>query len=154
MKTLDLIHEFLAQPRFAFIGVSRNPRSFSRTLFRDFLARGYQIQPVNPFAAEIDGRHCYPTVRSITPPPANVFLMARRDSLNTLLRECAQSGATLAWLYGVSGLKDVPPETLRIAEEYGIGIIPGYCPYMFFKDATFFHRWHGSLWKMIGLFPK
>lgn len=154
MKTLPFIHEFLRQPRFAFIGVSRDPKNFSRMLFRDFLQRGFHVMPVNPFAAEIDGHHCYPTVRSINPPPVTAFIMARRNSMNTLLRECCQTGVTLVWLFGVNGPGDVPPEAIRIGEEYGVGIIPGYCPYMFFQDARFFHRWHGSLWKLLGRFPQ
>jgi len=39
MVSLDRIQDFLAQKRFAFAGVSRQPKDFSRALFREFRAR-------------------------------------------------------------------------------------------------------------------
>jgi len=154
MKTLSLVHEFLDLPRFAFIGVSRNPRSFSRALFRDFKVRGYEILPVNPYARDIDGTLCFQSIRQIVPAPTAALIMTSRNKAKPLVRECCQAGATLVWLYGISGPKDVSSEVLRIGEEYGAGIIPGYCPYMFFRDSSWFHRLHTSAWKFVGLYPK
>ncbi len=154
MNSLSLIHEFLALPRFAFVGVSRNPRAFSRLLFQDFKKRGYDALPVNPFARDIDGALCYPSVGKIAPPATAALIMSSRNSSKILMRECCQAGATLVWIYGISGPKDVVPEVLRIGEEYGAGIIPGFCPYMFFQDSSWFHRLHTSAWKFVGLYPK
>lgn len=154
MNSLSLIHEFLALPRFAFVGVSRNPGAFSRLLFRDFKNRGYDVLPVNPYARDIEGTLCYTSVSEITPPPRAVLIMASRNSSKILVRECCRAGATLVWVHGISGSKDVAPEVLRIGEEYGAAIIPGYCPYMFFSDAPWFHKLHTVAWKFVGLYPK
>ena len=56
MTERQLIDDFLAQKRIAVVGVSRNPRDFTRTMFNEFIRRGYDAVPVNPNAAEIDGR--------------------------------------------------------------------------------------------------
>jgi predicted CoA-binding protein len=154
MNSLSLIHEFLALPEFAFVGVSRNPAAFSRLLYRDFRNRDYRVLPVNPYARDIDGTRCYASVSEITPPPTAVLIMASRNASKALVRQCCQAGATLVWVYGISGSKDVAPEVLRIGEEYGARIIPGYCPYMFFRDSPWFHRLHTTAWKLIGLYPK
>ena len=154
MKTLSLVHEFLDLPRFAFIGVSRNPRSFSRTLFRDFKVRGYEILPVNPYARDIDGSLCFQSIRQIVPAPTAALIMTSRKNTTLLVRECCQAGATLVWLYGIGRPKDVSPEVVRIGEEYGTGIIHGFCPYMFFRDSSWLHRLHTSAWKFVGLYPK
>ena len=42
------IRDFLAQKRFAFIGVSRQPKDFSRALFPRIPSRGYEPVPVHP----------------------------------------------------------------------------------------------------------
>ena len=49
MTTLAVrANEFLAQRRIALVGVSRDPRDLSRTLFRELRRRGYDVVPVNP----------------------------------------------------------------------------------------------------------
>jgi predicted CoA-binding protein len=42
------IDAFLASKRIAFIGLSHNPKDFSRHLFREFVEHGYDVVPVNP----------------------------------------------------------------------------------------------------------
>ena len=55
MTRMENIRDFLAQKRFAFIGVSRQPKDFSRALFREFKTRNYEPVPVHLEAAEIEG---------------------------------------------------------------------------------------------------
>ena len=59
MGTEQLAHDFLAHRRFAFVGVSRSPDDFSRHLLRELLNRDYDVVPVNPALAEVEGRRCY-----------------------------------------------------------------------------------------------
>ena len=48
--TLDDVRDFLAQRRIAFVGLSRDPKHFSRVVFREMSQRGYDVVPVNPAA--------------------------------------------------------------------------------------------------------
>jgi predicted CoA-binding protein len=50
------ITKFLECKRVAFVGVSRDPHHFSRSLWREFLAKGYDPVPVDPQATEIEGQ--------------------------------------------------------------------------------------------------
>ncbi|NIT57061.1 MAG: CoA-binding protein, partial [Aliifodinibius sp.] len=50
------IAEFLQEPEFVFIGLSRDPKHFSRSLFKEFLKHGYEPVPVNPNSDEIEGK--------------------------------------------------------------------------------------------------
>ena len=43
MATLDEIRDFLSLKRIAVVGVSRNPKDFTRSLFREFVRRGYDV---------------------------------------------------------------------------------------------------------------
>ena len=50
------IDKFLSNHRIALVGVSRNPQDFSRAVFRELTARGYDVVPVNPLSlAEVSG---------------------------------------------------------------------------------------------------
>lgn len=150
----NLINEFLMQKRFAVVGVSRDPRDFSRRLFTDLLKRGYNIIPVNPSAKELEGRQCFARLRDIKPPVTSALLMTSRTITDQVVRDCADAGVTLVWIFGISGVKDISPTALKICEEYGIEVVPGYCPYMFMPMTAFFHRAHAFAWKVIGRYPK
>jgi predicted CoA-binding protein len=153
MKPRSLIKEFLSLKRFAFVGVSRDPREFSHRLFKEFLNRGYDVIPVNPNAKEIDGRTCFPGMKAIVPKVTAAFVLTPRTMTERILIDCAEAGVTLVWIYGISGLRDVSPDTVRICEQRGLALVPGYCPYMFMPTTALFHRVHGFVWKLIGLYP-
>jgi hypothetical protein len=152
-KTRDLIEEFLEVKRFAMVGVSRNPREFSRRLFEEFLRRGFDVIPVNPYVNEIDGVSCFKTIRDVRPHVTSALLMIPKAMTDKVLLECAESGVTLVWLYGISGPKDVSPNALEICAAHGIKVIRGYCPFMFLPATPFFHRMHGAAWKLFGKYP-
>jgi len=67
MTTLAQIQEFLGHKRLAVIGVSRNPKDFTRSLFQEFQRRQYDVVPVNPDVTEVAGQHCYAHVGDIQP---------------------------------------------------------------------------------------
>ena len=62
--SFETIAEFLAQKHIAMIGISRNPKDFSASLFRELERRGYDIVPVNPKASEVMGRPALPEYRT------------------------------------------------------------------------------------------
>ena len=82
------IDGFLAQKRIAFIGASRNPSHFSRKLFAELAARGYDLVPVNPLAAEIDGHPCYAQVADIDPPPSAALVMTPPRQAAAVVEDC------------------------------------------------------------------
>lgn len=139
--------------RFAMVGVSRDPEQFSRKLFRELIRRGYDVVPVNPHVRELDGRRCYARLQDITPRVTSALLMTSRARTEGILRDCADAGVTLVWIYGISGPRDVSRDALKICQDFGIGVVPGYCPYMFMPMTAFYHRLHGIVSKLIGKYP-
>ena len=154
MNTHALIQKFLTHEKIAMVGVSRDPKDFSRRLFRAMSAQGHIMFPVNPSAAEIDGIHCFPSVEAIPVPVKCALLMTTRRVTDYVVKECASAGIELVWIYGISGPTQVSPYTLRICEQLGLGVIPGYCPYMFLEKSALFHRLHRFVWKAMGKYPK
>ncbi len=154
MQTTDLINQFFNQERFAMVGVSRNSRDFSRTLFREFIQRGRDVLPVNSKAVMLDGKKAYASIRDVWPPVKGALLMTSPEGTLRALQECFEAGVTMVWVYGIVGPKKISPEVLSYCEEHGIGVIPGYCPYMFLPGAETFHRFHRWAWKLLGYYPR
>ena len=152
-KTHELIDDFMAQKRLTIIGVSRNEKDFSRALFREFLQRGYDAIPVNPNATVVEGRRCFARVGDITPGIGSVLLMTPPAESAPLLREAIEAGVTRVWIYRTLGHRATHDDVVALCREKGIGLIEGYCPFMFFPEPQFFHRMHGFFLKLVGTYP-
>jgi predicted CoA-binding protein len=148
-----LINEFLKVKRFAIVGVSHDEKEFSRKLYHELCRRGYDIVPVNPFIKHINGKPCVARVQDIRPPVTSALLMTSQATTDQVLRDCADAGITLVWIYGISGVKNVSQSALKICDETGIKAVSGYCPFMFFHGSAFFHRLHGFALKLTGSYP-
>jgi predicted CoA-binding protein len=154
MSILERIQEFLAQERFAIVGVSQSPRDFSRTLFREFSDRGYDPVPVNPAAKEIDGRLCFRRVQDIEPPVDGVLLMTSPAVTDIVVRDCAEAGVKRVWMYRAGGHGAVTADAVRFCEASGMSVIPGECPLMFLPGGAWLHRAHGLVKKIVGTYPR
>ena len=151
---MEDVREFLAQKRFAFVGVSRQPRDFSRMLFREFQKRQFQPVPVHPQASEIEGVKCFARVADIEPPVDSVLLMTPAAANANLAQECAAAGIKRVWFYrgGLAGAASAT--ALQICEANGMRAIPGEGPFMFFEGTSWLHRFHGLVKKITGAYPR
>ena len=152
MTTRALIDDFLARKRFAMVGVSRQANDFSRTLFRAFCQRGYEVLPVNPGASEMEGRPCYARIQD-APNIDAVLLMTPPKLSEAAVRQCAEAGVRTVWFYRAVGCGALSPEAVTFCESKGIQVIAGYCPLMFLPGAEFYHRLHGFFLKLVGRYP-
>ena len=56
-------------------------------------------------------------------------------------------------MYRAGGAGAVSAQAVKYCEEHGIAVVPGECPFMFFSDGSWFHRFHGVLRKVVGKYP-
>jgi uncharacterized protein len=154
MTRIANIRDFLAQKRFAFIGVSRHPKDFSRALFREFRTQNYEPVPVHLEAAEIEGVPCFTHLRDIRPAVDSVLLMTPPTVTNLLVRECVEAGIKCVWFYRGAGQGALTENALQICEANGIRTIRGECPFMFFDNTPWPHRFHGLVKKIAGVYPR
>jgi len=153
MTTRERIDDFLGRRRLAMVGVSRQPRDFTRLMFREFQRRGYDVEPVNPAATEIDGRRCFARVQDVTPAVDAALLMTPPKATEAIVRDCLAAGVRTVWLYRATGSGAVSPQAVEFCQANGIDVIAGYCPHMFWEDSAFFHRMHGFFMKLTGRYP-
>jgi len=136
------------------VGVSRRRQDFTRRLWEELLRRGYDALPVNPLAAEIAGRRCYPRVQEIEPPPGAALLLTRPAVTEQVVRDCAEAGIRRLWLYRAVGRGAVSQEAVAFCQAQGMPVVAGLCPWMFLPEAGWIHRLHGWLWKIGGGYPR
>jgi uncharacterized protein len=153
MTTLADIRAFLACRRFALVGVSRNSKDFSRVLFREFRQRGYDVVPVNPGVAEIEGVPCAARLQDVAPPVAAALLMTSPAVTERVVEDCAQAGIASVWMYRAVGAGALSPAAVRLCESKGMRLVAGECPMMFLPDAAWFHRFHGFCRRAFGKYP-
>ena len=147
------IRDFLAQRRIAMIGVSRNPKDFSRLLFREMTKRGYDMAPVNPAASDVEGRMCFASVKDVRPVPDAALLMTSASATEQAVRDCIAAGIRRVWMYRAAGQGAVNAEAVAFCKINGVELIEGHCPFMFFPGTSLLHRAHGFILKIIGSYP-
>jgi len=153
MTTTRDIQEFLALHRIAMVGVSRNPKDFSRHLFREMCARGYDMVPVNRLADEIEGRESFQCLQAVKPAVEGVLVMTWFHESIRVVRDCAEAGVHRVWLYRASGKGSVSPEAVEFCKQSGIQVVEGHCPFMFFPHSGLIHQAHGVLLRLSGAYP-
>lgn len=153
MAKLSEIQDFLSQKRIAMVGVSRNQRDFSRSLFDDLVRHGFDVVPVNPNSSEIGGKTCFGQLSAVTPVPDAVLVMTSVAQREDILRECIALGIRCAWTYGVNGKDSVSPSVASDCRKAGMTVVQGECPYMFLSHTGGIHRFHGFVRKLFRSYP-
>ncbi len=131
--------EFLKSRRIAVAGVSRT-NGVGNAVLRKLRASGYDVVPVNPNAAELEGTTCYPDLASIPGAlDALVFASHPRLALD-MVRQGAERGIRKIWFHRSFGEGSVSAEAVRECTARGIEPIVGGCPLMYCEPVDFGHR--------------
>ena len=154
MTVMERIQDFLGQKRFAIVGVSRQPKDFSRVLLREFRQKGFDPVPVNPEAREMEGVPCFARLQEIEPPVDGALLMTPPARTDRVVRDCAEAGIKRVWMYRATGQGAVSADAVKFCEANGISVIAGECPMMFLPGGAWFHRLHGWVKKIAGSYPR
>ncbi len=153
MSSMAAIRDFLAQKRIAVVGVSHDPKDFSRGLLRTLRERGYEAVAVNPHLTSADDAPCYASLIDVAPPVDGVLMMTSPAVTDEVVQECARLHIPRVWMYRAVGDGAVSPQAIEFCEEHGIAVVPGECPYMFLVGEPWFHRLHGFVRKITGAYP-
>jgi predicted CoA-binding protein len=147
------IEDFLSCKRLAMVGVSSNPKDFSRGLFAEFTRRGYDMVPVNPQMSEVGGTRCFARLQDVQPPVEGVVVMTAADKSEQVVHDADEAGISRVWLYRAAGAGAVSEAAVNYCQARCMQLVSGYCPYMFLPNSAFFHRFHGFVLKVLGKYP-
>lgn len=136
MHTTETIEDFLAKKRLAVVGVSRNPKDFTRSLFRELIHRGYDVVPVHPQAGDIEGIPAVRTVQQATPAVEGALLLTKPSVSSDVVKQCHEAGISSVWLYRAT------PGAADFCAGQGISLVEGECPFMYLPRPGFPHNVH------------
>lgn len=100
--TRSQLERLLAPRSIAVVGASANPAGFGSITLANLTAPGRFDGPIYRVHARLDtldGHRCYPSVVALPQAPDCVFVAAPRESVPSVVRDCAQRGAGGIVLY-------------------------------------------------------
>ena len=136
------VDEFLSGHRFALIGASDDPKSFSRTVMKALEQHGYEVVPVNPRMPVIDGRPSPASVGAIEGTIDGAIIMVPAGAAEQAVRDCIAAGVTQVWLFKGVGQGACSEPAAQACRDAGIGLVNGACPLMFLDPVRGVHRFH------------
>jgi hypothetical protein len=153
-STKQLIERFLSSKRIAAIGVSRDPKDFTRAVVSEFQTQGYDIVTVNPKAEANGAVTVFRRIQEVSPSVEAALIMTPSSVTESVVRDCKEAGIGFVWMYRAVGKGAVSEAAVEFCHQNGIDVIAGHCPLMFLPGAAAIHRFHGFLLKVIGKYPK
>jgi uncharacterized protein len=149
MTTLKQINDFFDSQPIALVGASRNPKKFGYTAFKELKEKGMKIIPVNPFADEIMGEKSYPNVKMLPSEVRSIIVFTKKNQTASVIRDAKEKGIKQIWIQQMGDTKEAMDEL----KDTDINIITGECILMHYKPHSI-HKFHASLKKFFGRFPK
>jgi len=149
MLSLKQINEFLNSQPIALVGVSRNPKKFGYTAFKELKQKGMNIIPVNPEADEIMGEKVYSNVGELPSEVKAIIILTKKDKTAAVVREAKEKGIKQVWIQQMADSK----EALDELKGSDINFITGECILMHYKPNSI-HKFHMAISRFFGRFPK
>jgi len=144
MPDINAISDFLAQPRLAFAGASRDPKQFANTVYRELRSHGHTMLPIHPAAADIEGDACVTSPRALPQPVDGIVVMLPPADALPVVQAAVESGIPRVWLHRGIGSPPVSAEAVQYCRDRGVAVVDGACPLMFLEPVGWFHRVHRS----------
>lgn len=135
-----LIAEFLRGRRIAVAGVSRGRESAANPVFRKLRDTGYEVFPVNPNAAEVEGVRCLPDLASVPGDLDGVVIATHPDVALEVVRQAADRKVRRVWFHRSFGRGSVSEPAVAACRSQGIACIVGGCPLMYREPVDLAHR--------------
>jgi predicted CoA-binding protein len=136
----ESVASFLQGKRFAVAGVSRDGNQPANAIFRKLKASGYDVVPVNPNAATLEGVPAYPNLAAIPGPVDGLLIAAHPDVAAGLVKQAAARGVKQVWFHRSFGAGSVSDAALEACRAAGITPIVGGCPLMYCAPVDVAHR--------------
>ena len=149
MSSLKQIKSFLDSQPIALVGVSRNPKKFGHTVFKELKEKGMELIPVNPEAIEILGIKSYPNVKMLPSDVQGIIILTKKEKTYSVVKEAKEKGIKQVWIQQMVDTREAIDEL----KNSDINYITGECILMHFKPHSI-HKFHGNLRKFFGRFPK
>lgn len=149
-NTKKAIDEFLDQKTFAVVGVSRNRDKFGNLVYREMKAKGFKVYGINPKLDMVEGERCYGGLGALPEKPNAVITVVQPQAVMPVIDDMAGLGIKYLWLQQGSDSKEAEEKALSL----GMNLVSGECMLMFIPPVDSIHKFHRTLKRIFGKFPK
>lgn len=150
MTTRADVEDFLACERIAVVGVSRSGKKFGNLAYRELRAKGYQVIPVHPAAAQIEGDACVANLGAIAPRADGVLIVVPPAEAERVVRDADAAGINRVWMQQGSQ----SDAAVTFCHEHGMRVVANECILMFARPTGLFHRAHRWIAGALGSLPR
>jgi len=148
MNTKAEIEAVLNPKKLAFVGVSGDPKKFSRMAFKELRKKGFELYPVNPGIEEIDKVKCYSTIADVPREIKSAIFMTPKSITPQEVEVAAKNGIESVWIQQGAHSDDV----IQVAEKHNLNLVFNKCILMFavpVKGVHSFHRFFARIFNKI-----
>ena len=103
----------------AVVGATGNKDKFGCKIYNRLLKAGYEVYPVNPGLADIDGAKCYAKLEDLPVVPEVVNIVVPAKVAVEVVKEAAEKGVKTVWLQPGSD----KPAVVQAAKEAGMRVV-------------------------------
>jgi predicted CoA-binding protein len=154
MTTLrQAAEEFLAQPRIAVAGVSRDPKQPANLIYRRLRDNHHEVFAVNPNAEEVEGDRAYEAVSEIAGGVDGVVIVTTPQAAEGVMVDSVNAGVPRVWLHRGIGPGSISESAIVYGREHGVSVIAGGCPNMFGATSDPGHRCMLAMLRLTGKVP-
>ena len=144
------IDSFLALRKVAIAGVSRDPKKFGYQVFKQLKDKGFEVYPINPGADNIDGTPCFRSVSSLPLNVHSLLILTPKKHTRDVVSDAMAKGIDSIWIQQMSDT----PEAIELTWSHSLNLITGECILMHIEPVTGFHKFHRSIKRLFGRYPK
>lgn len=149
-NTLSSVKSFIEPKKFAFIGISRDPKKFSRMAWKELSEKGFEMYPLNPRMDELDGKPCYKSFSDLPAGITHALFMTPKQQTAATLQEAIARGINNVWIQ--QGAET--DEAIALAKKHNINFVQKRCIMMHAEPMKNIHKFHRFFEKLFGRYPK
>lgn len=147
----QIIQSFLDDRKLAIAGASNNKDNFGRSIMTELIKLDYDVHPVNPRCAEIEGIPCVPAVKDLPEDLQNLILAVPAKLSEEIIEQCIGTSIKRVWMIKGVGKGAYSEKAHKLCKEHQIEVVYGFCPMMFYGSGA--HKFHFWIRKTLGKVP-
>ena len=117
--TAEIIADYLFAGPYAVVGASTDRAKYGNRVLRAYLQKEFEVFPINPKAAAIEGLKTYPDLKSLPKRVRGISVITPPPITERVVIEAAEAGVRFVWMQPGAESK----EAVRIARDRGLEVI-------------------------------
>jgi len=150
MLTQKQIEDFFNLGSYAIIGVSRNPKKFGNTIYKEMKANNLNVYPVHPELEKIGDDKCYKDLKTLPIKPEALIISVNKLKTLDTVKDAVNSGIKNIWIQLMSDT----PDAINFCKNNGVNLISKECIFMYMEPVVGFHKFHRTLKQIFSVFSK